>query len=108
MDQIRQGQREDGQDDHHAVRHHLFGFHKTHAEENQQEKKDPNVMSERQDVEREKAEDRAERDGSDQRGFAAGFDETHHAADDHQHDINPEHSLRIHRCRIVELSARSK
>src|ERR1051326_622142 len=107
-EEVWEREREDCQDYHHSVGHHFFRFGQAHAEEDQQKEQNPNMVAKREDVECEETENGAKCYGGNEGGLAACFDETYHTAGDHQDDVNPEHSLRVHRPRIVDAGARSK
>ena len=102
-----QHQRGDGQHEHQAAGHELPGLAQPDGEHDKQGRQQ-NIHHGRlkDDPRRTQAQGRPESGGHDERNLAARLQETHHAADDQQDDVNPENErcVMMHKVAAVTLT----
>ena len=90
-----QCERDDGQRKHETRRHEFFGLHPAQREHDQQShEQDVRDVRLKDDAQRTKGENYGEADGHVERDVALGFVISNHAADEQQHDVNPENCVR--------------
>lgn len=100
---------QNGDHEHEACRHEFFCFGEAHSEYDEKRGKEGvrkpfqcNYSSSA------KAEGGGERGGHDEGNGTFGFNETDYAADDEQHDVNPQNFFRVHDLCARNLAAKDR